>query len=619
MKKQEFKAESKKLMDLMINSIYTNKEIFLREIISNASDAIDKLNYKALTEHEKSINTKNFEIRLSIDKNLKTLTISDNGIGMTKEELETNLGTIAKSGSSAFKEENEKKKDIDIIGQFGVGFYSCFMVAKKVKVISKSFNSEDCYVWESEGIDGFTVEKGNRENYGTDVILTLKDDTPDEKYSAYLEEYKLESIVKKYSDYITHPIKMLVSESKKIEDKEEYETKTVDKQLNSLTPLWKRNKSKIKDEEYNTFYADKFMDYEEPLSRIHVSAEGTLSYNALLFIPSHASYDYYTKEYEKGLQLYANGVLIMEKCSDLLPDYFSFIKGVVDSPDVSLNISREVLQQTKVLKTISSNLEKKIKAELVKLRDEKRDKYEQFYESFARQFKFEIYNNYGMNKDKIADLLLFYSSKEKKLISLSEYVKNMTKDQKDIYYACGETIDKIDMLPQLEKLKDKGFEILYCTDYMDEFVLKTLNVFEEKSFINIASAEKSDENEEATKFNEDNKDMLEIMKKALTDVDVKFTDNLTKHPVCLMSTGEITNAMEKALNAMPINQKASSNKVLEINKNHEIMEKLQKLYKKDKSSLEDYTKILYNQARLIEGLPIENPTEYSNLVCKFLA
>ena len=550
MKKKEFKTESKKLMELMINSIYTNKEIFLREIISNASDAIDKLYYNSLVDDNIKVNHKDLEINIAIDKDARTLTISDNGIGMTFDELENNLGTIAKSGSFDFKKNNEHKKDIDIIGQFGVGFYSAFMVSKKVEVISKAYGSEESYKWSSSGVDGYSIVKCDKDTYGTDVILYLKDDVDEEEYSEYLDSYKIRYLIKKYSDYITYPIKMEVErqelkKKKKDTDKDEYETVKKIEVINSLVPIWKRNKSKIKDEEYDTFYSDKFNDYEKPLTHIHVSAEGLVTYNSILYIPSHAPYDYYTKEYEKGLQLYSNGVLIMEKCSDLLPDYFSFVKGVVDSPDLPLNISRETLQQSRNLKTIATSIEKKIKSSLKDMLDNDREKYDSFYKAFGMQLKFGVYNNYGMDKDKVSDLLLFYSSKDKKYVTLDEYVSRMKDGQKEIYYACGETIDKIELLPQVEAVLDKGYEVLYLTEYVDEFALQTLMEYKEKKFMNVCTnaldLDTEEEKEQIKKENEEFKDMLNIMKEAIPEVkEVRFTNKLKGHPVCLTSEGGIS-------------------------------------------------------------------------------
>lgn len=623
MKIKEFKSESKRLMDLMINSIYTNKEIFLREIISNASDAIDKLYYRSLTDRSIKIKQKDLQITITIDKENNKLIISDNGCGMTKDELENNLGTIAKSGSYVFKEENQHKKDIDIIGQFGVGFYSTFMVSKKVEVISKSYGSTESYIWRSEGIEGYSIEKYEKENYGTDVILYIKDDTEEEKYKDYLDTYTIKNLVKKYSDYITYPIKMEVEHLHTNEDNEQEKVKKIET-LNSLIPLWKRDKNKIKQEEYDTFYSDKFFDYQKPLKNIHINVEGLVTYNALLYIPSHASYDYYTKEYEKGLQLYSNGVLIMEKCGDLLPDYFSFVKGVVDSPDLSLNISRETLQHTRILKTISSNIEKKIKSTLEDMLKNDREKYEQLFKNFGMQIKFGIYNNFGINKEKLQDLLLFYSSKQKKLISLKEYAEQCKPEQKNIYYACGETIDKIDLLPQVESLKEKDIDIFYLTEYMDEFTVKTIIKYADKDFLNVCTDEldldTEEEKETLNKENKEYKDMLNLMKEAIPTVkEVRFTNKLKKHPVCLTTEGEITTEMEKIINAMPTEEKIKATTILEININHDITMKLKDLYKTNKEELKEYSKILYSQARLIEGLSIENPTEISNLICQFLS
>ena len=629
MKKKEFKAESKKLMDLMINSIYTNKEIFLREIISNASDAIDKLHYMSLTDKDIKVDTSKFNIHITPDKENKTLTISDNGIGMTAEELENNLGTIAKSGSSDFKENNEHKENIDIIGKFGVGFYSAFMVASKVEVISKKYGSAVANKWTSSGIDGYEIEPCTKDTYGTDIILHLKDDTDEEKYSKYLEEYEISTLIKKYSDYITYPITMYethkhLKPKKDEKDPDEYEEHTELTTLNSLIPIWKKDKSKITAEEYNTFYSDKFFDYEEPIAHIHTKAEGTIEYTSLVYIPSHAPFDYYTKEYEKGLQLYSNGVLITDKCADLLPDYFSFVKGVVDSPDLSLNISRETLQQNRILKTIANSIESKIKKELETMRDEDRTKYEKFYTAFGMQIKYAVYNNYGMDKDKVKDLVMFISSNDKKYTTLKEYVSRMKEDQKDIYYACGETVDKIDLLPQVEAAKEKGYEILYCTEYVDEFALMTLRSYEEKEFKNVcsenANLETEEEKKELEAKNNESKEMFTFMQEAIPDVKaIKFTNRLKNHPVCLSSEGDISVEMEKTMKNMPFDNGVTANKVLEINENHEIAKKIKDLYANDKEELKNYTKILYAEARLIEGLSIENPTEISNLICEYLA
>lgn len=629
MKVKEFKTESKKLMDLMINSIYTNKEVFLREIISNASDALDKLHYESLTNSEIKIDTSSFNICIDVDKDKRTLTISDNGIGMSKEELENNLGTIAKSGSLDFKENNKKKKDIDIIGQFGVGFYSAFMVSSKVKVVSKKYGSDEAYSWMSEGVKGYSIEKDERENYGTDVILTIKEDTDDEKYSKFLEDYEIQGLIKKYSNYITYPIKMEVThqhlkEKVNPDDKDEYETVTHDEVINDLIPIWKRNQKDIKDEEYDTFYSDKFFDYEKPIRHIHTKAEGTLEFRSLIYIPSHMPYDYYTKEYEKGLQLYSNGVLIMEKCPDLVPDYLSFIKGVVDSSDLPLNISRETIQQNRILATISKNIETKVLKELEDMQKNAREDYIKFYNAFGMQLKYGVYNDYGMNKDKLKDLLMFHSSKDKQFVTLKEYTERMEKEQKNIYYACGETVDKVDLIPQVEAVKNKGYEVLYCTDYVDEFAIKMLNKYADKEFKNVCTdsleLDSEEEIEKLKKKNEKSKDMFNIMKEAIPEIkDIRFTNKLSNHPVCLSSAGEISVEMEKALNSMPIDNKISAEKVLEINEKHKIAKKLNELYKEDKKTLKKYAKVLYAQARLIEGLSIENPTEISNLMTEIMS
>ena len=629
MKKKEFKTESKKLMDLMINSIYTNKEVFLREIISNASDALDKLHYESLTNKKMKVEKDKLSIYVNIDKDNRLLTISDNGIGMSKEELENNLGTIAKSGSLDFKENNEHKKDIDIIGQFGVGFYSAFMVASKVVVISKSYGSDDAYKWTSEGIDGYTIEKCEKESNGTDVILTIREDLDEEEYSKYLEDYEIQSLIKKYSNYITYPIKMEVThqhlkEKVNKDDKDEYETVTHEEVINDLVPLWKRNSKDIKKEEYETFYSDKFFDYEKPIKYIHTKAEGTILFESLIYIPSHAPYDFYTKEYEKGLQLYSNGVLIMEKCSDLVPDYLGFVKGVVDSSDLPLNISRETIQQNRILITIAKSIEKKILKELEELKNKNREDYNKFYKEFGMQLKYGVYADYGLNKDKLQDLIMFNSSNEKKLVTLSEYVDNMKNEQKDIYYACGESVDKIDLIPQVDSIKEKGYEVLYCTDYIDEFALKMLNKYNNFEFKNVCSdsidLDSEEEQKELKEKNESAKDMFNTMKEAISDIkEIRFTNKLNNHPVCLSSVGEVSVEMEKTMNAMPGNNSIKAEKVLEINLNHDIVKKLEKLYKKDKEELKKYAKILYAEARLIEGLSIENPTEISNLITEIIA
>ena len=625
MKRKEFKAESKRLMDLMINSIYTNKDIFLREIISNASDALDKLHYNSLTDKSIKIDKKKLEIDISFDKNARTITISDNGIGMNKEELENNLGTIAKSGSFDFKHNNEHKKDIDIIGQFGVGFYSAFMVAKKVEVISKAYQSNEAYSWVSEGIDGYVISPSKRDTYGTDVILTLKDDNDEENYSKYLDEYTIKELIKKYSNYITYPIKMEVvhrhlKDKKNKDDKDEYEEHKEVEVLNDLIPLWKRNKKDITDSDYETFYNDKFFDYEKPISKIHYKAEGAVDYNALLYIPSHASFDYYTKEYEKGLQLYSNGVLIMEKCKDILPDYFSFVKGVVDSSDLPLNISRETIQQNRILKTIEKSVEGKIKNELLDMIKNRREDYEKFYKDFGMQLKYGIYADYGMNKEKLQDLIMFISSKELKYTTLDEYVERKRDDQKYIYYACGESTDNINLLPQVDAIKEQGYEVLYCSDYVDEFVLKTINKYKDLEFKNVADNKDEEDSDEITKENKDNKDMFDLMLKELDGIkEIKFTNKLKNHPICLSTTGDISIEMEKAMSQIPNSGNIKANKVLEININHDIAKKLKDLYKTDKETLKKYAKILYAEARLIEGLQLDNPTEISNLIAEIMA
>ena len=623
---KQFKAESKRLLDLMINSIYTNKEIFLRELLSNASDAIDKLYYQSLTDKSIKVNKKDLCIKIEIDKENRLLKIIDTGIGMNKEELENNLGMIAKSGSLQFKEENEKKKDVNIIGQFGVGFYSSFMVSDDVTVISKKYNEEDAYKWESTGAEGYTITKDEKDTYGTTIILKIKSDNEEYNYSDFLDTYTIETLVKKYSDYIRYPIKMNVTRRElKKGSKDEYEDVTKEETLNSMIPLWKKDKNKITEEEYNNFYQSKFYDYENPIKVIHTSVEGMTSYKAILFLPAHAPFDYYSKEYEKGLALYSNGVLIMDKCSDLLPDYFGFVKGVVDSDDLSLNISREILQQDRQLKLIASNIEKKIKSELESMLKDERDKYEKFFKEFGMQLKLGVYNDYGMHKDELKDLLLFYSSKDEKYITLKEYVSSMKDDEENIYYACGETIDKINMLPQVEKVKDKGYNILYLTEYVDEFAIKSLMEYDGKKFVNVSEEnldlDTEEEKKEIKKINDENKEMLNSMKEIIgSDVsDVRFTHRLKNHPVCLVSEGPVSIEMQKVLNAMPTDQSINAKIILEINSSHKIADKLKELYKSDKERFNEYTKILYSQSRLIEGLSIENPTEISNLICDLLS
>ena len=624
MKKREFKTESKRILDLMINSIYTNKEIFLRELISNSSDALDKLYYLSLTNKDIKVNKDDLFIRVDYNKDKRTITISDNGTGMTEKELENNLGVIAESGSLKFKEENKEQNDVNIIGQFGVGFYSAFMVSDKVTVESKSYKDDRATIWESAGVDGYTLSPSDKKDNGTIITLHLKEDTEDYNYSELLSEYKLRGIIKKYSDYISYPIKMEVENNRKKEDSDEYETYKEVITVNSMIPLWKRNKKDITEEEYNNFYSDKFFDYDKPLDVLHFNIEGNVNYNALLYIPSHAPYDYYSKEYEKGLQLYTNGVLIMDKCSELLPDYFSFVRGVIDTEDIPLNISRETLQDDKNIKLIAKSIESKVKNELLDLLKNNRDKYLEFYKAFGMQLKFGIYNDYGMHKDKLEDLIMFYSSGEKKLITLDEYVNKLKEEDKNIYYCAGETVDKIDMLPQVEGIKDKH-EVLYLTDYVDEFAIMAIHEYKGKTFVNVSNESTDlsteEEKEKINKENTDNKDMLEEMKKVLEGnvEEVKLTNKLKSHPVCLTTTGEVSTSMEKVINAMPTDEKIKANEVLEINASHKIVDKLKDLYKNDKDEFTKYTKVIYYEARLIEGLPIDNPTELSNLMCDIMA
>lgn len=624
MKKRQFKTESKRILDLMINSIYTNKEIFLRELISNSSDALDKLYYLSLTNKDIKVNKDDLFIRVDYNKDKRTITISDNGTGMTEEELENNLGVIAESGSLKFKEENKEQTDVNIIGQFGVGFYSAFMVSDKVTVESKSYKDDRATIWESAGVDGYTLSPSDKKDNGTIITLHLKEDTEDYNYSELLSEYKLRGIIKKYSDYISYPIKMEVENNRKKEDSDEYETYKEVITVNSMIPLWKRNKKDITEEEYNNFYSDKFFDYDKPLDVLHFNIEGNVNYNALLYIPSHAPYDYYSKEYEKGLQLYTNGVLIMDKCSELLPDYFSFVRGVIDTEDIPLNISRETLQDDKNIKLIAKSIESKVKNELLDLLKNNRDKYLEFYKAFGMQLKFGIYNDYGMHKDKLEDLIMFYSSCDKKLITLDEYVNKLKEEDKNIYYCAGETVDKIDMLPQVEGIKDKH-EVLYLTDYVDEFAIMAIHEYKGKTFVNVTNESTDlstdEEKEKINKENTDNKDMLEEMKKVLEGnvEEVKLTNKLKSHPVCLTTTGEVSTSMEKVINAMPTDEKIKANEVLEINASHKVVDKLKDLYKNDKDEFTKYTKVIYYEARLIEGLPIDNPTELSNLMCDIMA
>ena len=622
---KQFKAESKKLLDMMINSIYTHKEIFLRELISNASDAIDKLYFTSLTNSDVKLNREDFKITISADKENRTLTISDNGIGMSREELEENLGTIAHSGSFNFKNENDKQDDIDIIGQFGVGFYSAFMVAKKVTVETLKFGESEAYLWQSTGTEGYTVEPCDRSDAGTTITLYLKDNTDDEHYDDYLLPFEISSIVKKYSDFIRYPIVMDWSSRQLKEGSEnEYEDIVEPRTLNSMVPLWKKDKKDISKEEYNNFYRDQFADYSEPLKEIHYKVEGSATYNALLYIPKKAPYGYYNKDFEKGLQLYSSGVLIMDKCADLLPDHFSFVKGLVDSEDLSLNISREMLQHDRQLKVIATNIEKKVKNELIKLQKDDRKGYEEFFEAFGMGIKFGIYNSFGANRELLQDLLMFTSSNEKQMVTLGEYFDRMPEMQESIYYANGETADKIDMLPQVETAKKHGYEILYLTDGVSEFVLQMLGSYKDKKFVNVSGADfdisTESEKQALAQLNDDSKDMLEEMKNSLGDKvqSVRFTSRLSSHPVCLASEGGLSVEMEKVLNSVPDGNKVKAQLVLEINKDHDIASKLKELYETDKDTLAKYTNVLYSAARLIEGLPVENPTELSAILCDMM-
>lgn len=624
MAKKQFKAESKKLMDMMINSIYTHKEIFLRELISNASDALDKLYFRSLTDDSITLARSDYQIKLSIDKEKRTLTIEDNGIGMTAAELENNLGTIAKSGSLDFKKEN-KADDMSIIGQFGVGFYSAFMVSDNVSVRSLALGEDQAYCWSSKGVDGYTIEPCIKDTVGTKITLHIKDDTEDDVYSDFLEQYTIMGLVKKYSDFIRYPIRMMWETNKLKEGTEnEYEKVLEERTLNSMIPLWKKSKSEISAEEYNSFYKDQFGDWEEPAKVIHTKVEGNATYTALLYIPKHAPFDYYSKNFEKGLQLYSSGVMIMEKCADLIPDYFSFVKGLVDSEDLSLNISREMLQHDRQLKIMATNIERKIKNELLSMLKNDRENYEEFFKVFGTQIKFGMYEEFGANKDKLSDLVLFTSSYEKKPVTLAEYVERCKDGQNTIYYACGESIDKIDLLPQAEQVKDKGYEILYLTDNVDEFALQILASYKDKTFTNISTEnldlDTEEEKQALEAANLDNKDMLEAMEDALgTSVTaVRFTNRLKSHPVCLVSEGMLSLEMEKILKQMPNATDAKAEVVMEINKDHPIAEKLKELYETDMEKLEKYSKILYAQARLIEGLTVDNPTELSNMICELM-
>ena len=626
MAKKQFKAESKRLLDLMINSIYTHKEIFLREIISNASDACDKLCYQALTDETVGLNRKDFKIELKVDKENRLITVSDNGIGMDKEDLENNLGVIASSGSYKFKQEvGDDAKDTDVIGQFGVGFYSAFMVADHITVVTKKYGCDTAYMWQSAGADGYTITECEKDGVGTDIIMHVKADTDDEKYSEFLESWRLQELVRKYSDYIRFPIRMEVSKTRKKEDspddKPEYETYTEVETLNSMVPIWQRRKANVKPEEYNKFYRDKFHDYTDPQKVITVSAEGAVTYKALLFIPGATPYDYYTKEYEKGLQLYSNGVLIMDKCADLLPEHFRFVRGVVDSPDLSLNISRELLQHDRQLKVIAANLEKKIKNELVKMMKDDREGYETFWKNFGRQIKFGVTANYGAGKDLLSDLLLFYSSTEKKLVTLEEYVGRMKEDQKYIYYAAGETLDKVDKLPQTELLKDKGIEILYFTEDIDEFCAQVVRDKDGKELRSILDQEIEEGAEKkAEEAADSHKAAFDFVKEALDGKvkEVKASTRLKSHPVCLTAGEGLSFEMEKYFQAVQPDSPIKADRILELNVEHPVFQALENAVAEDPEKAKKYAQLLYSQALLIAGLPLDDPSGYTDLVCELM-
>ncbi|MEA1962066.1 MAG: molecular chaperone HtpG [Bacillota bacterium] len=625
METKQFQAESKRLLDLMINSIYTHREIFIRELISNSSDAIDKIYYRALTDPSIVFENDNYHIKVTADKENRILSISDTGIGMTEEDLEDNLGIIAKSGSLNFKNNNELKDGYDIIGQFGVGFYSAFMVADTVTVISRSVDSDQAYKWESHGAEGYTIDPCEKSTFGTDIILNLKENTEDEQYDEYLEEYRLRSIIKKYSDFIRYPIKMDIN-TRRLKDgsEDEFEEITEEQIINSMVPIWKKNKNELTQEMYDNFYAEKHYGFDQPIKHIHINAEGMVSYNAILYIPEQTPYDYYTKEYEKGLELYSNGVLIMNKCADLLPDYFSFVKGMVDSEDLSLNISREMLQHNRQVKVMSKNIETKIKSELENLLKNERDKYETFYQSFGIQLKYGLYADFGSHKDVLQDLLMFYSSTEKKMATLGEYVSRMPEEQKFIYYAAGESVERIESLPQTELVSDKGYEILYFTDDVDEFAIKMLMNYQNKEFKSVSSSDlgiEPDENEaDDTAEDAATQSLFDSMKNILTDQvkAVRASKRLKHHPVCLSNEGELSIEMEKILSTMPDNNELKADKVLEINTNHEVFNALKDAYENDKDKLDLYTSLLYNQALLIEGLPISDPVKFTNDICKIM-
>ena len=636
MEKKQFKTESKRILDLMINSIYTHKEIFLREIISNASDATDKLYYSAMKTGETGINRENLPINIILNKENRTITVKDNGIGMTKEDLESNLGTIAKSGSLNFKKENKDLTDVEIIGQFGVGFYSAFMVSESIKVISKVHGQDKAYAWESEGAEGYTIAEVEKEDCGTEIVMNLRENTEEENYDQYLESSKIKNLIKKYSDYIRYPINMDIektrmkaaeNEEENSEEKKEpeYESYIENETVNSMIPLWRKTKSEITEDDYNNFYTDKFMDYEKPLKVVHSSVEGMTSYNMLLYVPSHAPVNYYSKDYEKGLQLYSNGVLIMDKCADLLPDHFSFVRGLVDSQDLSLNISREMLQHDRQLQMMSKNIEKKIKKELLSMMKHDREDYDKFYEAFGLQIKYGIYSSFGANKDLLKDLIMYKSSTTDSYVSLEEYISKMAEEQKYIYYACGDSVSKIEKLPQIEALKDKGYEVLYMTDEIDEFAIKILHDYDSKEFKSISDndlgLETEEEKQEAEKLTETNKDLFEKMKDTLDGKvsAVRLSSKLKSHPVCLSTDGEISLEMEKVLSQMPNgNMGMKAQRVLELNPNHPVFEKLVDLKTNDDEKVGKYANLLYNQALLIEGISIEDPVEFSNAICELM-
>ncbi|HPZ91188.1 MAG TPA: molecular chaperone HtpG [Bacillota bacterium] len=621
MELKQFKAESKRLLDLMINSIYTHKEIFLRELISNASDAIDKIYYRALTDDSLQFNKDDYYIRIAVDKEKRLLTVSDTGIGMTREELEENLGVIARSGSLAFKQENELEDDRALIGQFGVGFYSAFMVADTVTVISRAHGSDKAWKWESRGVEGYTIEPWEKDSAGTDVVLKIRENTEDEDYGQFLEEHRIIAIVKKYSDFIRYPIRMNVTKTRLKEGSDsEYEEYVQEEIINSMVPIWKKNKNELKEEDYLNFYAEKRYGFDKPLRYVHISAEGAVSYRSILFIPERAPFDFYTPEYEKGLELYANGVLVMSKCPDLLPDYFSFVKGMVDSDDLSLNISREMLQHDRQLKLIAKNIQSRIKSELADMLRDEREKYETFFKSFGRQLKYGVYVQFGANKDVLQDLLLFYSHREKKMITLEEYVAKMPEDQKFIYYAAGESVEKLEKLPQTEFVRDKGYDILFLTEDIDEFAVKMLREYKDKQFKSVSSGDLGIDGAKDSEPDEEGKKVFAAMKEILGDKvkEVRASRRLKSHPVCLTNEGELSIEMEKILSALPNAQGIKAEKILEINTGHRVYQVLKKAHSEDREKFKLYTDLLYNQALLIEGIPLEDPVDFTNKVCQMM-